>query len=213
MQGSELHTRGYEVCKGAIPLDASIVDAIKAANYDEKGLPSGPHPDGPRDPRRQQTLDATGTSHWIQEVRARKTAYLRERGHLKCSMGEKVVKKMHGIRSLATPRYDEENLDPQDGDQDEHADEPNDHLTAYMDGRSDEDMPFSTILAIMPGTRLRIRPFGGEWTIVRLKPGDLLIFRGDVCHNGLGYANENVRVHAYVYPPDYKPGASSINAC
>ena len=40
-----------------------------------------------------------------------------------------------------------------------------------------------------------------------------LVFRGDVCHNGLGYASENVRLHAYVYPSDHKPGASSINSC
>ena len=98
----------------------------------------------------------------------------------------------------------------QEGDQDAHTDEPIDRVRRFT---RDEDVPLSTILAIMPGTCLRIRPLNGEWIIVTLEPGDLLIFRGDVCHNGLGYANENVRVHAYVYHPAYNPGASSLNAC
>ena len=215
-QGSELHTRGYEVCRGAIRLDASVVDAIKAAKYDEQGLPSGP--DYERDPRRQQTIDHSGTSHWVQHVKALQTDVLRKRGHLKSSQGEKVVRKMHGLKSLPTPGYDEKRdpHTPQEGDQKAHADEPREYLAKYMaeeGGRGDEDVPISTILAIEVGSCLRIRPFGGEWTIVYLKPGDLLIFRGDVCHNGLGYAHENVRVHAYVYAPDYTPGASHINAC
>ena len=41
-----------------------------------------------------------------------------------------------------------------------------------MRDRGDEDMPLSVILAIMPGTRLRIRPFGGEWTVVDGLPID-----------------------------------------
>ena len=212
-QGSELHTHGYEVCQGAIPLDPSVVDAIKAANYDERGLPSGP--DDERDPTRQQTIDHSGASHWVQHVKALQTDVLRKRGHLKCSQGEKVVRKMHGIKSLPTPGYDEirDPQKPQQGDQKPHADEPLGYLAEYMRGRGVEDAPLSTILAIEEGSCLRIRPFGGEWTIVYLEPGDLLIFRGDVCHNGLGYAHENVRVHAYVYALDYTPGASSINAC
>ena len=60
-------------------------------------------------------------------------------------------------------------------------------------------------------TRLRVRPYGGDWQIVTLNPGDMLVFRGDVCHNGLGYATLNYRVHAYVYAPDYTPPPSAIN--
>ena len=114
---------------------------------------------------------------------------------------------------MPTPGYDEASSDWQEGDQGAHADESADDLKRYMRGRRDEDMPLSVILAIMPGTRLHIQPFDGEWTVVRLEPGDLLIFRGDVCHHGMGYAHENIRIHAYVYSPDYNPGPSSINAC
>lgn len=212
----ELHTRGYEVCKGAIPIDPNLVKKIKDAKCHEEGLPSGPG--GERDPRRQQTIDHWGTSHWIQLIKALQTDVLRKRGHLKCSQDEKVVRKMHGLKSLPTPGYVEKRnpQTPQEGDQVAHTDEPREYLAKYMaekGRRGVQDVPLSTILAIEEGSCLRIRPFQGEWTIVYLEPGDLLIFRGDVCHNGLGYAHENFRVHAYVYAPDYTPGVSHIHTC
>ena len=67
--------------------------------------------------------------------------------------------------------------------------------------------------AVEDGTRLRIKPLDGDWMTIWLKPGDLLVFRGDVCHHGMGYAKKNYRVHAYVYPPGYKPGPSSLHQC
>ena len=208
---SELHARGYTVLKGAAHLDEGTATRVKAPHYDEKGLPSGP--DGAHDPRRQQSSDKSDRSTWIQEVKPLLTESLRTSGHLLCSKGGKVVKKVHALKSLPTPGYDEASSNRQEGDQGEHTDESADDLKPYMRGRGDEDMPLSVILAFMPGTRLRIRPFGGEWTVVRLEPGDLIVFRGDVCHHGMGYARENIRIHAYVYSPDYKPGPSSINPC
>jgi len=202
------------VLKAELPVAPEGVETIRVAKYDANGLPSGPDPDGPRDPRRQQTIDAGGRAHWNQELRRRLTECLRAKRMLACSGGEKVVVKMHAIKSLPTPGYDPENVDPQEGDQDAHTDEHSADLAKHMHGRSLKDMPMSIIIALMPGTRLRIRRLDThEWVIVHLEPGDVLVFRSDVCHNGLGYASENVRVHAYVYPPDYKPGASSINAC
>ena len=56
-----------------------------------------------------------------------------------------------------------------------------------------ESAPMSLILAIMPGTRLRLRA-NGRWQILELQVGDVLIFRGDVLHNGLGYPGENMRM-------------------
>ena len=212
---NELHTRGFILYKNAIPLAEDTVKSIKEAKYDENGLPIGP--ESGRDTNRQQTCDRSGTSGWIKIVKDKQTEFLRTRGHLKCSQGEKEIKKMHGLKSLRTPGYDDKRdaLVPQQGDQKPHTDEELGFLNRYLAGKSDEDVPLSTILAIEEGSCLRIRPKDkeGAWTIVNLDPGDLLIFRGDVCHNGLGYARENVRVHAYVYPPDYNPGASSINSC
>ena len=143
---------------------------------------------------------------------------LRESGctqlRMNSSNGEKTVTKMHGIKSLPTPGYRLERECPQEGDQDPHADESLDNISRYMRGREACDMPCSVIIAIMPGSCLRIcRLDTHEWVIVHLEPGDVLVFRGDVCHNGLGYDVENVRVHAYLYPPDYKPGASHIDPC
>ena len=67
-----------------------------------------------------------------------------------------------------------------------------------------KDVPLSLIWAVEEGSRLRIHPIGGEWTIIRLRPGDVLVFRGDVCHNGLGYPKPNIRVHAYIDSPVIK---------
>ena len=41
--------------------------------------------------------------------------------------------------------------------------------------------------------------------------GDVLLFRGNLFHAGLGYAEHNDRVHAYVYPPSYRPHAAAIH--
>ena len=64
------------------------------------------------------------------------------------------------------------------------------------------DAPLSVILAIMPGTRLRIFA-DNAWHILKLAVGDAVVFRGNVLHSGVGYAEEHLRVHAYVYPPGY----------
>jgi hypothetical protein len=100
-------------------------------------------------------------------------------------------------------------VEPQEGDQDAHTDES----IEVLQRMADVDKPHSTMYAIQDGTRLRIKPLDGDWVTIWLKPGDLLVFRTDVCHHGMGYACENYRVHAYVYPPGYKRGPSSLHPC
>ena len=60
----------------------------------------------------------------------------------------------------------------------------------------------SVMLAVMPGTRLRIFA-NDKWHILNLVVGDVVVFRGDILHNGLGYPREHLRIHAYLYPPGY----------
>ena len=71
----------------------------------------------------QETIDASGTAKWNQELRPRLAGCLRARRMLACSNGEKAIVKMRAIKSLLTPGYDAENVDPQEGDQEAHADE------------------------------------------------------------------------------------------
>jgi len=192
-------------------VDPEVKTAICAARFDEVGLPWGPDPSRGRDARRRQTVDRGGKSSWAVLVRQKQTNFLRAAGLLACDAeeGEKRVCKVHALLSLPTPGYDPAATEPQYGDQEPHTDES----LREIGGRSDGDMPLSTLLAIMPGTRLRICSRDGEWTVVHLEPGDLLAWRGDVCHHGMGYADTNIRVHAYVYPPSYHPSGSSINGC
>ena len=77
----------------------------------------------------------------------------------------------------------------------------------------DEDMPLSVIVAFMPNTRLRVLS-KGTWRVLRLQPGDVLFFRGDLCHHGMGYDSVNVRVHCHLYAKFYTPFQPvSIHAC
>ena len=166
-----LNCQGFDVLKAELPVEPGHVDAIQRSKYDTNGLPSGPDPDGPRDPRRQQTIDASGTAKWNQELRPRLAGCLRARRMLACSSGEKAIVKMRAIKSLLTPGYDAENVDPQEGDQEAHADEDLAGLARYMDGKSLKDMPLSVIVAFMPGTRLRIRRLDThKWVVVHLEP-------------------------------------------
>ena len=60
----------------------------------------------------------------------------------------------------------------------------------------------SLLLAIMPGTRLRLFA-NRRWQLLELDVGDVLVFVGDVKHNGVGYAAEHLRIHAHLYPQGY----------
>ncbi|KAE8986979.1 hypothetical protein PR003_g23148 [Phytophthora rubi] len=39
--------------------------------------------------------------------------------------------------------------------------------------------------------------------MVTLEPGEIMIWRGDFIHAGTGYAENNVRIHCYLDPPNY----------
>jgi hypothetical protein len=39
---------------------------------------------------------------------------------------------------------------------------------------------------------------------LELKAGDALVFRGDLVHGGAAYEHDNVRVHGYLEPADFK---------
>jgi hypothetical protein len=121
---------------------------------------------------------------------------------------EKKLHKMRALLSLERAGYDDTATEAQEGDQKPHTDEPTDKLRKM----ADVDKPLSVFYAIEGSTRIRIKPLDGEWMTIHLKPGDMLVFRGDVCHCGLGYASVNHRVHAYVYPPGYS-SPSSLHPC
>ena len=76
---------------------------------------------------------------------------------------------------------------------------------------ADADAPLAFLFAVMPGTRLRVRSLAGQWAIVTLQPGELLVFRSDrVLHNGLGYPSDNYRIHGHIWPASYKAPESAL---
>ena len=123
--------------------------------------------------------------------------------------GKKSFCRMHAIMSLSTTDYDEDIDAWQEGDQRHHADE----AAIKMAGLRDEDMPLSVMIALQPRTRLRVLSCN-EWITLWLQPGDVLFFRGDTCHYGVGYNHLNARVHCHLYSPTYKPSQPiAIHKC
>jgi len=82
---------------------------------------------------------------------------------------------------------------------------------------TDEQMPLAVLIALMPGTRLKVWPHSArlafqetdalreikaiECEEVGLEPGDMLVFRGDFVHAGSGYQQDNFRIHYYLDHP------------
>ena len=112
---------------------------------------------------------------------------------------------MHGLYSEA------QKGDPACGNQNAHFDEDPDEFNAYMARHRPADAPCSVLVALMPDTRLPLRGLDGVWREVLLQPGEILVFQGNVKHYGPGYATDNYRIHAYLYPPDYGPAEPHIH--
>ena len=80
-------------------------------------------------------------------------------------------------------------------------------------------MPLSVLLAIQPRTKLWVFPDGcgaeASAFLARVEVGDVMVWRGDLVHAGAGYAEEHVRVHAYVDPPPdiYRRPFGKTNRC
>jgi hypothetical protein len=88
-----------------------------------------------------------------------------------------------------------------------------------------DSIPASAIISLMDGTSLKVFPGcydranrSGE--LIQLKPGDCIIFRGDLVHCGVAYSVENTRMHCYLtledtdWAPDSVASARPrINVC
>ncbi|KAE9118184.1 hypothetical protein PF010_g8316 [Phytophthora fragariae] len=97
---------------------------------------------------------------------------------------------------------------PGEGDQTAHRD----YSTPNTDGYNVSDytqLPGSLLVCL--NERIRVLAFGwnrlatdvNEAAMVTLEPGEIMIWRGDFIHAGTGYAENNVRIHCYLDPPNY----------
>ena len=202
-----LRTQGYAVLPHAIfkPDCKRVVEHLRHASWEPKGLPwyEGEDTICQHDPRRQQTSAAK--AKWIHELTGLLTDCLDEADLIECAAGTKAVVHVHGLKSRGIDGYDTEASPEvqQDGDQSPHTDEYRDRYDEWVRTHPHpSDAPMSVMLAVMPGTRLRIFA-NDKWHILNLMVGDVVVFRGDILHNGLGYPREHLRIHAYLYPPGY----------
>ena len=118
-----ININGYEVLKAALQLSSAQKMLIYRAKYDESGLPDG---FGNHDPNRQMTRDHARRSNWH-------TAILDDlQRELRDAVDDNMaIYRLHAIRSLATPFYDENIHAFQPGDQKLHRDEPLDNTDRF----------------------------------------------------------------------------------
>lgn len=76
--------------------------------------------------------------------------------------------------------------------------------------RNDPQAPLVLLWAIQPHSTLDIWDRKGKKQVLRLDPGDALVFRGDLVHAGSAYTRENMRIHMYVTPPQVKPPPNRV---
>tara|TARA_B110000046_G_scaffold71958_1_gene79830 strand:- start:876 stop:3131 length:2256 start_codon:yes stop_codon:yes gene_type:complete len=120
--------------------------------------------------------------------------------------GPKYFNRMNAILSLPTQNYDESSDEWQFGDQGYSFDPGHlDEARQSMQGLLPCDMPWSVMLAVDDGAKLRVRKECGAWETIKMRSSDVFMFRGDVEHYGLGYKMKCVRVHCHWYAPNYKP--------
>jgi hypothetical protein len=203
-----LHRDGFVVYASAVETSDLLANIRDDNIYEQRGLPTSPDPLDGTDSKRKMSKEAAN-AHWNMELRNRLNISFATSPILAATDGVKKFCRMHAIMSLPTEGYDETGTHWQPGDQHPHIDE----YPAKMTGVRNEDMPLSVIVAFMPNTRLRVLS-RGVWCVVVMQPGDVLFFRGDLCHHGVGYASLNVRVHCHLYAKFYTPFRPiSIHAC
>lgn len=207
-QFKALHLNGYVIYENALKTSDLLPCILDTGIYEGSGLPQSADAKMGNDIKRLMSREATN-ARWNVELRARLTTAFAASALMTSTDGVKKFCRMHAIMSSPTEGYDETATQWQAGDQDKHIDEK----AEKMDALRNEDVPMSVIVAFMPNTRLRVLS-RGVWRILVIQPGDVLFFRGDLCHHGVGYACMNVRVHCHLYPKFYTPSQPiSIHAC
>ena len=203
-----LHRDGFVIYKSAVKTSDLLATIRDEHIYWQGGLPQSTDLTDGHDTKRVMSKEASN-AFWNKELRARLAAAFATKAILTSTDGSKTFCRMRAIMSFPTEGYDETYEHWQVGDQGEHTDEHTDKMMSLRD----EDMPLSVIVAFMPNTRLRVLS-KGTWRVLRLQPGDVLFFRGDLCHHGMGYDSVNVRVHCHLYAKFYTPFQPvSIHAC
>ena len=170
----------------------STLEGMKAAKWGA-GLPTGRG--RTIDPARRQTI-RDPTALWKKACHKIIPKVLEDCG----LMGRAQVVDLHGLQSLPHPKFDPDaaidSKDAKGGAQNIHTDYDATDFATYMQDRAPADAPFSIMFDVMGGTRLPLRPYDGVWIVVELGIGDMLLFRGDVEHYGVGYPSTLCNISA-----------------
>ena len=131
-------------------------------------------------------LRVQGQGEWHTKIRKLLKPFLTDKGLLR----NKQLNNIYAVRSHAgCPR------------QPKHTDTADPH--SLLDTNPD-DVPLALIYALQDNTKLRIWPISGGCVTIQLQSGFMVVFRGDVFHCGMEYAESNTRIHAYIDSPLFK---------
>lgn len=202
---AQLHTDGYTVVRGVLPVDAEQHAAmVRYArdhgraifnHRDDRQRTDGGH--GRNDLRRRQcTVSGRRAPKPLLSVLKAAESAMAERGwsHGRTLSPWALLRSLPGCQRQAA-----------------HADYV---PSAQLVAAADDDMPLAVLVALQNGTTLDVWPrsirlIGADAQQVRehacirrrtvqLDAGDVLAFRGDLVHAGSAYDTENVRLHVYL---------------
>jgi hypothetical protein len=198
-----LHKLGFCGLQSAVKIDDIVGPVSNPALYKRVGnhLPVGA--DGQKRDKDRILSTPTDDAEWNKTLSGRLQELLQGGVAVGLEAGE--VTTMNGIESKATSGYNESIMEWQEKDQLPHQDESRADMQVPDQGKG-----CSCMVAVMADTRLCLRTLGGIWVVIVLQPGDLLVWRGDVCHHGLGYMRRNVRVHCHLYPAGFRPTETGL---
>lgn len=191
---SELHTNGYQIFENVFQIDQELLniirDTVVKASLKETSVIFNHNTKSKDDnKRRQYNLPLSG--EYMKKFDEKIKMFVKQNIKTSSIPTDPVI-----IHSLSNCQVQAAHCDYT----------PND-----LKSISNIDIPLSMLLCLMKDTTLRIWPNSSKLFSVKnnnidiieprelkLKPGDIIIFRGDFIHAGSGYENENLRIHYYL---------------
>ncbi len=178
----KLHASGFVVFRKAFEVDNSTLTEVYETRFNAIFNGVAENGELTYDGKRLQ-----GTGEWRQKIKRQLNRFLWDRAILS---EERMIAELYALRSL-----------PDCGRQPRHTDSAPEK--SFKD-REPEDVPLALLYALENETRLKVWPFNGEFCVINLKKGDMVVFRGDMAHCGFEYKETNTRIHAYI--DTNKPG-------
>lgn len=172
----KLHTRGFVVFRNAFEVDNSTLTEVYETRFNAIFNGVAQNGELTYDGKRLQ-----GTGEWRNKLKRQLNRFLWDKAILS---EDRRMAELYALRSL-----------PNCGLQPRHTDSAPEKS---LQEQAPDDVPLALIYALENNTRLKVWPFDGDFCVINLKKGDMVVFRGDMAHCGFEYKVMNTRIHAYI---------------